>query len=320
MLYKFFKIFTKIALRLCCRNITINNKKLLQCGGPMLLAANHPNSFLDAIILCILFKRPVYSLARGDIFKNKIMAKFLHAIHILPVYRTSEGMENLNINYETFDKCVKIFKQNGIVLIFSEGLCLNEWHLRPLKKGTARLAIAAWQQDVPLKILPIGINYSSFHSIGKNIHVNIGNFIEHKDVKNIRNNGHLLNEITAIINKQLQLLVYEINITDNKKWREIFFIPINKLKNKAIILPALAGKLVHLPLYYPVKKIIAKKALYSSHYDSILISLLLLSYPTYLLVWATIVYLLWGGNYYYFVFAIMPFCGWCFIQTKILTR
>lgn len=321
MLYNLIKIFAKIAIRLCCRNITINKKYLLQCNGPILLAVNHPNSFFDAIILCTLFNKPVYSLARGDIFKNRWIAKILYALHILPVYRTSEGVENLYINYKTFDECIKIFKQNGIVLIFSEGLCLNEWHLRPLKKGTARLAIIAWQQDLALKILPIGINYSSFHSFGKNIHINMGNFIERKDAGNIFiNNGHWLNEITACINEQLQLLVYEINATDDRKWTEIFYISNNKLKERFITLPAFLGKMVHLPLYYPVKRIIAKKALYSSHYDSIMITLLLLSYPAYLISWATAIYLFFGGYYFSLIFIVLPFCGWCFIQTKTPTN
>ena len=79
----------------------------------------------------------------------------------------SEGIENLEDNYTTFEKCIKIFKQKGIVLIFSEGRCENEWHLCRLKKGTARLTIAAWQQQILLQVLPIGVNYNSFILFGK---------------------------------------------------------------------------------------------------------------------------------------------------------
>jgi 1-acyl-sn-glycerol-3-phosphate acyltransferase len=110
----------------------IQNKKVLNHKGPLLIACNHPNSFLDAIILAALFKKPIYSLARGDVFKNKRIARILTALKILPVFRISEGAENLNTNYDTFAKCREIFKQNGIVLIFSEGLCINEWKLRAL--------------------------------------------------------------------------------------------------------------------------------------------------------------------------------------------
>lgn len=39
---------------------------MLQLNGPLLIACNHPDSFLDAIILATLFRRPVYSLAAGS--------------------------------------------------------------------------------------------------------------------------------------------------------------------------------------------------------------------------------------------------------------
>lgn len=142
---------------------------MLQQQGPLLIAANHPNSFLDAIIISSLFKLPVYSLARGDAFASNFITKVLRSFNMLPVYRLSEGTENLEYNYATFNSCEKLFQKNKIVLIFSEGNCINEWHLRTLKKGTARLVLNAWQNNIPLKIIPLGINYSSFRFFGKNL-------------------------------------------------------------------------------------------------------------------------------------------------------
>ena len=139
-----------------------------------MLAANHPNSFLDSVILDTLFEQPVWSLARGDVFKKPFIIRVLTALKILPVYRTSEGVENLSENYKTFEACIDIFRSNGIITIFSEGKCINEWHLRPLKKGTARLAIKAWEENIPLQVIPVVINYSSFRRFGKNIFLNFG--------------------------------------------------------------------------------------------------------------------------------------------------
>ena len=130
MLYTLLKFPAKLALYFYCRRISINKKEFLQRDGPLLIAANHPNSFLDAIILATLFKQPIYSLARGDVFANKFYNKLLLSLNMLPVYRISEGAENLEHNYTTFSSCIDIFKKNGIVLIFSEGRCVNEWHLR----------------------------------------------------------------------------------------------------------------------------------------------------------------------------------------------
>ncbi|MGN6605245.1 MAG: 1-acyl-sn-glycerol-3-phosphate acyltransferase, partial [Ginsengibacter sp.] len=103
MLYQILFYPSRAALHFYCRKIVINNKELLAEKGPLLIAANHPNSFLDAIIVSTLFKQPVYSLARGDVFANGFFSKVLRSVNMLPVYRLSEGAENLGYNYVTFE-------------------------------------------------------------------------------------------------------------------------------------------------------------------------------------------------------------------------
>src|SRR6476660_9232780 len=166
MLYKILYLPARLFIHFFCCRIIINNKNLLSEHGPLLIAANHPNSFRDAIIVATLFKNPVYSLTRGDAFAGKKITKILTSLNMLPVYRISEGAGNLDNNYFTFDECQHIFRNGGIVLIFSEGRCINEWHLRPLKKGTARLALSAWQQNIHMTVVPLGFNYSPFRRWG----------------------------------------------------------------------------------------------------------------------------------------------------------
>jgi 1-acyl-sn-glycerol-3-phosphate acyltransferase len=143
----------------------------------LLLACNHPNSFFDAILLGALFKNPVHFLARGDAFKNPIAKKILTALNAIPIYRLSEGKEYLALNDAIFERCNQILKDKGIVLIFSEGLCVNEWGLRPLKKGSARIAINAWNQEViskTFRVLPVSLNYNSFTIFWKKIIIEFG--------------------------------------------------------------------------------------------------------------------------------------------------
>lgn len=128
MFYQFVIILACITIHFYCKDIWINKKEILKSNGPLLLAVNHPNSFLDAVILCTLFDKPVYSLARGDALYGKLISKLLYSLKLLPVYRGNEGIENLEDNYTTFEECIKIFKQKGIVLIFREGRCENIWH------------------------------------------------------------------------------------------------------------------------------------------------------------------------------------------------
>src|SRR6185436_5271503 len=105
MLYQFIKLIARAAIKFYCRDLRLNKEELLKFEGPLMLAANHPNSFLDAIILCTIFDKPVYSLARGDAFSGNLVSKILLSLKLLPVYRVTEGVENLEENYKTFDQC-----------------------------------------------------------------------------------------------------------------------------------------------------------------------------------------------------------------------
>src|SRR6476619_6779153 len=79
------KTYARLVIKLYCRKVVINHPEWLQAQGPLLIAANHPNSFLDGIILTTLFKKPIYTLARGDAFKKKKWDRLLRWLHLLPV-------------------------------------------------------------------------------------------------------------------------------------------------------------------------------------------------------------------------------------------
>lgn len=316
MLYRLLYIPAKFAIRIYCRHIAINKKENLSLNGPLLIAANHPNSFLDAIILSTLFDRPVYSLARGDAFSKPIYKKLLMSLNMFPVYRISEGAENLGNNYDTFENCREIFRKNGIVLIFSEGRCINEWKLRPLKKGTARLAQSSWQEGIPLKILPAGINYQSFTSFGKNVQLNFGSIITESDIGTADGFGKTIIGFNERLRASLQELVIEADETESSKVRTLFHIPVPVYKKILLFLPASAGYVIHAPLYIPLKKLSHVKGRHNDHFDSLLVGLLFISYPVYLALAAAIVYLAWGDYWWACVFILLPFCAWSFVQLK----
>jgi 1-acyl-sn-glycerol-3-phosphate acyltransferase len=288
LLYRLLKIIARPAIRIYCRKVIVNKPEWLRQKGPLLLAANHPNSFLDSIILDTILQEPCWSLARGDAFRNKFYTKLLTLLRILPVYRTSEGVENLAHNYTTFDSCIRIFQENGVVTIFSEGKCINEWHLRPLKKGTARLAIKAWDQSIPLTVVPVGINYSSFHLFGKNVFINFGSAIRASDLPAANSEGIRHQLFNTNLNSQLGSLVFEIDGADKKMLRDKLSVPVSQPAKLLLIVPAFFGWLLHAPLYYPVKWFTRPKTKGNDHYDSVLVAILFLTYPIYLLAVALI--------------------------------
>lgn len=287
---------------------------MLHQQGPLLIAANHPNSFLDAIILSTLFKAPVHSLARGDAFAGKWTTRFLKTINMLPVYRVSEGVENLEHNYSTFDACQNLFAENKIVLIFSEGLCVNEWHLRRLKKGTARLALVAWQHNTPLKVLPLGFNYSSFKKFGKNVHLNFGEIIQQKDIYEDITSGKAIKEFNEKLKSQLGRLVYEIDKNDHLKLKKYFYINQPLLKKILLFIPAVLGFTFNMPLYFLIHLIIKDRA--KDHYDSVMIAILFLFYPLYLLAITIVLFFITKSLYSLLILVLLPFTLWSYLQLK----
>jgi 1-acyl-sn-glycerol-3-phosphate acyltransferase len=316
MLYSTLKIILRLAMPFICRRITVNKRALLKEKGPLLLACNHPNSFLDAVVLDVLFDEPIWSLARGDAFVNKLVKKILYKLKMLPVYRTSEGTENLENNYKTFDACLAIFRKNGLVLIFSEGLGENEWHLRPLKKGTARLALKSWAENIPLKVLPVGMNYSSYRRFGKNISIQFGEIITRENIDWNLAEGSRIQFFNTQLQQQLNVLVYKIDKPDKEKQKNLLEKKPSRLMKILLFLPAITGWLIHAPLYLPVRYFTLKNFQQTIHYDAVLAGLLVFSYPVYLLLVTLFVFIFIKSWLVFLLIIFLPFTAWCYVQIK----
>ncbi len=281
----------------------------------MLLAANHPNSWLDGVILSTLFEENIYSLARGDAFKKRWHAKFLKKIHQFPVYRTSEGVENLEHNYTTFAACQEVFASGGIVLIFSEGRCMNEWKLRPLKKGTARLAISTWQKKIKLTVMPVGLNYNQFRNFGKNVFINFGEPLNKGEILQHQSDGKLLLSFNEQLEEQLKRLVYNIGKDDVEKQRKLLTVPSPLWKQVVLAVPALIGFLVHAPAYFAARGL-TKKIFDNDHFDSAVASMVVLFYPFYLLLVFLIIHHYFNWKPALITILLMPFTAWAAVQLK----
>jgi len=255
-------------------------------------------------------------LARGDVFKKPFFIRLLTALKILPVYRSSEGVENLSENYKTFEACVEILRKKGIITIFSEGKCVNEWHLRPLKKGTARLAIKAWQENIDLSVIPVGINYSSFTRFGKNVFINFGVPIRKENIDFSESDGVRHQIFNKLLSQQLAQSVFEIPKSDTQRQKSLLELKPSLLLKFILSIPAAIGYLIHLPLFLQVKKIAWKRTHNNDHYDSVMVGILLLTYPLYLLFFTSVIWAFTTNWLSIFLLLIFPFTAWSYVQLK----
>lgn len=265
---------------------------------------------MDGIVYGILFESPLWSLARGDVFITKPVKKILMKLRLLPVYRITEGSSNLPANYETFRECVSLFENDALVLIFSEGITINEWRLRSLRKGTARLALQSWKAGIDLKVLPVGINYDSFSRFGKTIHVNLGEPISRKTIDENQSEGNQILSFNEALRSQMQDLVYEIGERDDHRKRAIFGEqPV--FPRLLLALPALIGFVLHAPFYYFLKALLSIKFRGSDHFDAVFTSLLVIFYPAYIFIFILAAFWMTGSTLSLILIFLLPFFVYC---------
>ena len=235
---------------------------------------------------------------------------------MFPVYRVSEGVENMDENYKTFDLCKNIFKQNGIVLIFSEGRCINEWHLRPLKKGTARLAISSWEDGIDVKVLPVAINYSSFKKFGKNIKLFFGDMICKEDINYKDTHGNAIRQFNETLKAELGKYVFEIDANDKTALQKKLYITQSWLKKILLFIPAATGLVIHATLFLFVKWLTGILVKEDGHYDSKMVGFLFLLYPLFLLIMSVIIFFITTNWFSFSLILILPFTAWSYVQLK----
>ncbi len=167
------------------KRIQVKNLGFLKVKGPVIIAMNHPNAFTDPIAISyVCHPLRLHYMARGDAFKPGIVSWLLEQIGIVPIFRIQDGgLEGLKKNDAAYRKVNALLKRNAKVIVFAEGLCVQERRLRPLKKGISRMVFGAYETlgNDALIVLPVGINYSQPDRFGSDLFYNIGEPIAVKD-------------------------------------------------------------------------------------------------------------------------------------------
>jgi len=117
----------------------------IPASGPVIFASNH-RSFLDPFIVGVLSRRPVYYVAKSEIFKNPLVAWFVSSLGAFPV-RRGAGDPDMMATARA------ILERGDSVLIFPEGTRTRPGSLGRPKRGVGRLALETGAPVVPVALI-----------------------------------------------------------------------------------------------------------------------------------------------------------------------
>lgn len=231
MIYGFLKIVVKIALRIFFRKVSINKAVELPDKGPLIIVGNHPNTFMDPLILATLFKQRVGFLGNASIFVNSFVNVIFDFFNVIPVYRDKDVAPGARIdNEKSFSACYKFLEGKNSLMLFPEGTSYHELKLRKIKTGAARIALSVEKRndfELGVRIIPIGLYYSNPSKFRSKIYVNVGELIHVSDFKQ----DYYNDEITGVqqLTKAIKHALEKLTIITEDKEQEDLFVRIKRI-------------------------------------------------------------------------------------------
>ena len=226
MLYRVLRSVAGIALRWFYSRIDVEGLERVPRNRPLLLAVNHPNALVDALVVVWTFPRHVVLTAKATLFENPIAGGFFRAAGVVPLIRQqdmsvsgSSREGDARRNERAFDALHDALTANRAVLIFPEGITGDHVSLAPLRTGAARLALQACDGREAgkgvqgLLIVPIGLVFERKDAPRTRVLAEIGDPI---DVDQwMAENGSDARALTAEIDQRLRAVTLNFETADD---------------------------------------------------------------------------------------------------------
>ena len=184
LLYRSLRLFLNGAANVFFVDIESVDEERIPETGPLIFAANHPNSIMDTVILGTRTPRQVHYMARSGLFANPVVRFIFNRCGVIPVYRQQDNPTKAGSNIEAFQAAWDVLARGGCIGIFPEGRNAPERHVRDLKTGTARIALGAEARhdfELGVKIVPVGLNFEDMDRFLSRVLVSFGHPIETRD-------------------------------------------------------------------------------------------------------------------------------------------
>jgi 1-acyl-sn-glycerol-3-phosphate acyltransferase len=141
-LYWSIRVFAKPAILLYFR-LARRGHGMIPRGG-VILASNH-RSFLDPFALGTCLPRPIYFMAKQEIFRNPFVGWLLNCLGAFPVKRGESDAESTKT-------ALMLLERGEAVVIFPEGTRRRRGSLGTPHRGVGRLALESGVPVVPIAV------------------------------------------------------------------------------------------------------------------------------------------------------------------------
>ncbi len=219
-LYMLLYFSLNYSLSLFYRRSRIVNKPKKRYNSTIYIS-NHPNSFMDPLVIGQGNHAIVYFMTRSDVFKWWLKP-VLWASHMLPIFRQHDGEDTKTANSDTFRQVNESLAKGRNILIFGEGFTddVPIRSLKPVKKGGVRMgfhALVATNWEKRISIAALGVNYTDRNTIGSDYLIANSEPICLNDYKDayLQQPSKTINELTKLIEQRMQ---EAITYVKNKAW------------------------------------------------------------------------------------------------------
>ena len=101
ILYDLLKPIVDWCVKHSYRKVEVKGKENIPSDGAVIIAPNHCNTLMDALVVLRAFDNESVFGARADLFNKPFIAKLMYFVRILPMVRQRDGLRNVLKNNET---------------------------------------------------------------------------------------------------------------------------------------------------------------------------------------------------------------------------
>jgi len=124
--------------------IKVTGRENIPKEGGFILASNHL-SYFDPPLVGSWFRRPVYFMAKQELFKNRLFGNIISRTNALPLRRGT-------IDRAALDSCVEVIERGFGLTVFPEGTRATKGRFLDPKPGVGMVALRARCPIVPAYI------------------------------------------------------------------------------------------------------------------------------------------------------------------------